>query len=72
MKTNQNNSVSILTILYLAKALEAINRHDDALLLYKYLLKVTNNCPTIKSDIELLLKHNHAIKNFNSHIIYDV
>ena len=56
-----------ITTLYLAKSFDKTNQFERALSTYQHLLEITNNCPTIDSDIKLILdKKIKFSKKFNS------
>ena len=45
----------VITTLYLAKSFDKTNQFERALSTYQHLLEITNNCPTINSDIKSIL-----------------
>ena len=45
----------VITTLYLAKSFDKTNQFKHALSKYRHLLEITNKCPTIESDIKLII-----------------
>ena len=57
----------VITTLYLAKSFDKTNQFEHALSTYRHLLEITNKCPTIESDIKLIIdKKVNFDKKFNS------